>query len=179
MSTKIEGRTSSYDLIDDIVETSSSLSNRKSLALIDGTKILSNRNHSSYSNLPSLFNKTKFEQIDNSTISLTNEVRDRLHLSLPRSNSSLILMSNDDRRKELDLIIKSLYDGKLLTTNNDDRPSSEVSEQSFYMLSKGPLTTTTSKNREESKHHMDVRILIERFSGLCPEMARPLPKSKS
>lgn len=151
MSTKIQGRSSRHDLIDDIVESS----NKKSLVLIDGTKILPNRNYSSYSNLPSLFNKSKFEQTDNSVVSITNDYRDRLHLTLPRSNSSLILMNNDERRKEIDLIIKNLYDGKLLTTNNDDRSLSDISEPRVHMFNKGLIL---SKNHEEHKHHIDVRI---------------------
>ena len=156
MLTKTEGRSSRHDLIDDIVETSSPVPSRKSSALIDGTKILPNRNYSSYSNIPSLYNKSKFEQIDN----FTNEVRDRRHLTLPRSNSSLLLMSNDDRRKEIDLIIKHLYDGKLLIPNNDDRPASEVSEPSIHMLHKASMATTIHKNHEETKNHIDVRLLF-------------------
>ncbi len=151
MPTKIEGRSTRHDLIDDIVEaptSSSLLSNSISSFRMDGSKPLANRNFSSYSNIPTLFNnKPKLEQTDNpmrtSTSALTDEIRDRLNLTIPRSNSSST-MRNDERRKELDLVLKHLYDGKLLTTLNDDRASSDISEQSIPILSKGPTTTTTT-----------------------------------
>ena len=155
MSTKIEGQPSHHDLIDDIIE--SPAYNPISLFLIDGSKVIQNRN---YSNLPSVFNRSKFEQTDNSsTITLSNELRERLHLALPRSNQPIIMMSNDERRKEIDLILKHLHDGKLLTTMNDDRPFSEVSESPIQMLSKFKGSTTLFERDEESKNNMDVRIL--------------------
>ncbi|CAF4951784.1 unnamed protein product, partial [Rotaria sp. Silwood1] len=156
MPTKIEGRSSRQDLIDDIVEAPSSssfMSTSNSSMMIDGSKTLPSRNYSSYSNIPSLFNnKTKNEQI-NHTTTLTHELRDRLHLTLPRSNSSSTMISNDERRRELDLVLKHLYDGKLLTSMNDDRPSSDVSDSSIPILSKGPITrtTTTIKNDDDNK----------------------------
>jgi hypothetical protein len=161
MPTKVEGRSSRHDLIDDIVEppsASSFASNSISSFMMDGSKTLPNRTFSSYSNIPTLFNnKSKYEQTDNSTATttaLTNELRDRLHLTLPRSNSSTTMISNDERRKELDLVLKHLYDGKLLTSMNDDRPSSDISESVIPILSRAPIsmtTTTTIKSDEESK----------------------------
>jgi len=141
MPTIFEGRSSYNDLIDDIVESPSS-----SYPI----KTIQNRN---YSSVPSSLHKT-----DNPPIIRTNEHRDRLHLPLPRSNSSLIMMSNDERRKEIDLIIKHLYDGKLITPINDDYPPLDDTEPSIHMLSKEPLTTTTMKTNKEN--HVDVRILI-------------------
>lgn len=160
MPTKIEGRSSRHDLIDDIVEAPSSsifASNSISSFLMDGSKTSPNKTHSSYSNIPNLFNnKSKFEQPDNST-TLTNELRDRLHLTLPRSNSSSTMISNDERRRELDLVLKHLYDGKLLTSMNDDRPLSETSEASIPILSRAPITTTTStKHDDENKINLEV-----------------------
>jgi hypothetical protein len=141
MSTIFERRSSYNDLIDDIVESPSS-----SYPI----KTVQNRNHSS---VPSSLHKT-----DNPPITRTNEHRDRIHLPLPRSNSSLIMMNNDERRKEIDLIIKNLYDGKLITTTNDDYPPLDDSEPSIHMLNKEPLTTTTMKTDKEN--NIDVRILI-------------------
>ena len=158
MPTKLEGRSSRHDLIDDIVEapaTSSFGSNSVSSFMMDGSKTLPNKNYSSYSNIPSLFsNKSKHEPSDNST-AVAAELRDRLHLTLPRSNSSSTMISNDERRKELDLVLKRLYDGKLLTSMNDDRPSPDQSEASIPILSRAPVTVTTSSHKlefdEESK----------------------------
>jgi hypothetical protein len=159
MPTKIEGRSSSrHDLIDDIVEAPSSTSyasNSTSSFMMDASKTLPNRSYSSYSNIPALFNnKTKLEQNENSSTTLTNELRDRLHLTLPRSHSSSTMMSNDERRKELDLVLKHLYDGKLLTSMNDDRPSSDISDSSIPILTKGSIITTSStmkNNDDENK----------------------------
>ena len=150
MPTKIEGRSTRHDLIDDIVETSTSTSFASSF-LMDGTKTLPAKSYSSYSNIPTLFNqKSKLDQNDNLT--LTNELRDRFHLTLPRSNSSSAMISNDERRKELDLVLKHLYDGKLLTTMNDDRASSDRSEASIQTLTRAPVTTTTNiKSDEDDK----------------------------
>jgi hypothetical protein len=172
MPTKIEGRSSRHDLIDDIVEAPSSssyASNSTSAFIMDASKTLPNRSYSSYSNIPALFNnKSKFEQSESSTTTnttLTNELRDRLHLTLPRSNSSSTMISNDERRKELDLVLKHLYDGKLLTSMNDDRPASDLSDSSIPMLTKGPMTTTTTtiKNDDENKiniGNIDVSLLL-------------------
>ena len=170
MPTKIEGKSSRQDLIDDIVETPSSLQ-----YMIDASKSLPNMSYSRYSSIPSLFNgKSKLEQnstanttTTTSTSTLASELRDRLHLTLPRSSSSSTMLSNDERRKELDLVLKHLYDGKLLTSMHDDRPASEISEPSIPLLSKGPITTTTTtsamKSDDDSKTQMpgiDVRILL-------------------
>jgi len=144
MSTRIERRSLRDDLIDDIVEPSAS-HNPISSFFIDSVTIPHNR---SYSSLPLSFNKTKFEQ--------TNDHRDRSHLISSRGNSSHT-MSNDERRKEIDLIIKHVYDGKLLTANTNDRTASDNSEPLMHMLSRGAITTTTIKNDEESKNH-DVSV---------------------
>ncbi|CAF0813168.1 unnamed protein product [Rotaria sordida] len=179
MPTKIEGRSLRQDLIDDIVEAPSSssfMSSSASSILVDNSKSLPNRNYSSYSNIPSLFNnKTKNEQTDRTTI-LTNELRDRLHLTLPRSSSSSTMISNDERRRELDLVLKHLYDGKLLTSMNDDRPSSDISESSIPILSKGPITKTTTtmiKNDDDNKinvGNMEILSLDDDCTSLQREL---------
>lgn len=176
MPTRTDARLSSHDLIDDIVEappSSAIMSRSVSSAMMDASKTVTNRNYSSYSNIPSLFNgKSKLEQTDNASSMLTNELRDRLHLTLPRSNSSIVMMSNDERRKELDLVLKHLYDGKLLTSMQDDRPSSEISELSIPMLSKAPITKTSStltKSDDDSKHNVgniEVSLLLLFFFDL-------------
>ena len=177
MPTKLEGRPSRHDLIDDIVEAPSSssfVSNSVSSFMIDGSKTMPNRNYSSYSNIPTLFssnNKPKLEKTSSvttatATATLSNELRDRLQMNLPRSSSSSTMMSNDERRKELDLVLKHLYDGKLLTSMNDDRPSSDLSEPSTPFLAKGPLTTTNShnKHREDDNQmnlgNLEVSLLL-------------------
>lgn len=160
MLSKTEGRLTTSDLIDDIIDPPASSFNLSALRSKEGLKSLKSRSFSSYSNIPSLFNKSKNDNTDNSIISLTNEFHDRPPLSLNRSNSSYITMSNDDRRKEIDMIIKHLYDGKLLPTTNDDRATSDISETSGHALSKGPITTTTTpmsiiKNDEDNKSHVE------------------------
>jgi len=165
MPTKIEGRSSHQDLIDDIVEPSASVSfasNSVSTLIMDGSKTLPNKTFSSYSNIPTLFvnQKTKLDQQDN--LALTSELRDRLHLTLPRSSSSSTMMSNDERRKELDLVLKHLYDGKLLTNMNEDRMSSDLTETMMPTLSRAPITTTTShRNEEENKLSLGNLDVIE------------------
>ncbi|CAF1217632.1 unnamed protein product [Adineta steineri] len=165
MPTKIEGRPTRHDLIDDIVEASSSSSltipNSISSFMMDGVKTLPNRNYSSYSNIPTLFNnKSKLEQNDNSEKSstLADELRDRLNLTLPRSNSSSTMRNNDERRKELDMVLKHLYDGKLLTQLNDDRASSDTSEHSIPKLTKGQTTSTSTmmKMDDDDDNKMNV-----------------------
>ena len=171
MPTKIEGRSSRHDLIDDIVEAPASspfVSNSVSSFSMDTSKALANRNYSSYTNIPTLFNtKSKLDKastLTSGTNTLTSELRDRLHLSLPRSTSSSTMMSNDERRKELDLVLKHLYDGKLLTAMNDDRPSSEISEPSTPMLTKAPITTTTSIGKFDDDPRMNLGNLeVSRF----------------
>lgn len=134
MSTKFEGRSLHHDLIDDIVESPSSYP----------MKTIQNRTFSPYSSLPSSIHKTT-----SSPLTMTNELRDRLQLTLPRSNSSLIMMNNDDRRKEIDQIIKHLYDGKLISTINDDHPPPPPPSDNFESL-------TTIKTEKEN---IDVSIL--------------------
>jgi hypothetical protein len=71
------------------------------------------------------------------------------------------MISNDERRKELDLVLKHLYDGKLLTTMNDDRASSEISESSIQTLTRTPITTTTTfKSDDDHKINVEVITLI-------------------
>ncbi|CAF2036201.1 unnamed protein product [Rotaria magnacalcarata] len=184
MPTKIEGRSSSHDLIDDIVEAPSSssfMSNSISSTMMDTSKILPARHYSSYSNLPSLFNnKSKLEQTDGSSTLLTNELRDRLHLTLPRSSSSSTMVSNDERRKELDLVLKHLYDGKLLTSMHDDRPSSDISEATIPMLTKGPITKTTTtiiKSDDESKHNVGSIEMLS-LDDDCTSLQRELQEKE-
>lgn len=169
MPTKIEGRLSSssrHDVIEDIVEApSSAVAKFTSQSITSfqmdgggGSRTLPNRIYSSYTNLPTLFStksNVEQQQIDSST-TVTNELRDRLHLTLPRSNSSSTMMSNDERRKELDLILKQLYDGKLLTSMHDDRPSSEMSESSIRHMSKGPLTMTNSTIKSDNENKITI-----------------------
>ena len=168
MPTKLEGRPSRHDLIDDIVEAPSSstfASNSVSSFMADGSKTMPNRTYSSYTNIPTLFssnnNKPKLEKTASVTAATTtttfsNDLRDRFQLNLPRSNSSSTMMSNDERRKELDLVLKHLYDGKLLTSINDDRPSSDLSEPSTPFLAKGPMTTTNTHMKREDDNQMNL-----------------------
>ena len=174
MPTRIEGRPSRQDLIEDIVEapnsTAAFVSNSASSFLMDGTKSLGNRTYSSYSNIPTLFNtKGKMEKSSAlpptgsrtlTTASTTADLRDRLHLTLPRSSSSSTMMSHDERRKELDLVLKHLYDGKLLTTMHDDRAGSDHSEPLTPFLSKAPITTTSTslKNDDDLRTNIEVKI---------------------
>lgn len=170
MSAKADKRLSPHDYIDDIIEIPTSSSNFLSSKLKDGMKIYQNRN---YLSTPSLFEKSKHEQIDNLLIPVANDIRDRTSLMSGHSNLSSNVLSNDDRRKEIDFIIKHLYDGKLLTIN-DERVASDVSEQSMRMLTKGPITTTsTGKNDDERRSslgNIDVRILLhssKTLSHIC------------
>lgn len=150
MPAKNEGRATRQDLIDDVVEapsTASFHSNSVSSFVMEATKAGPARSYSSYSNIPTLFNgKSRGESADALTRSsvLTDELRDRLNLTLPRSNSSSAVRNNDERRKDLDIVLKHLHDGKLLTSLNDDRASSDASEHSIPILTKGPTTTTTA-----------------------------------
>jgi hypothetical protein len=157
MPTKIEGRSSRHDLIDDIVEAPPSSSSFASHSipsfLMDASKTVPTKTYSSYSNIPTLFNNKSNE---NSNSTLTNELRDRLHLTLPRSNSSSTMISNDERRKELDLVLKHLYDGKLLTAMNDDRPGSDISDASAPILTRAPITTTTTKVQRDDESKLNV-----------------------
>ncbi|CAF1989176.1 unnamed protein product [Rotaria magnacalcarata] len=140
MSTKVEKRSSFQDLIDDIIESPLSVYPIYSRLKDGGSKVFQNRNQTSRT---SLFDKSKYEQIDNLMPTVTNDFRDRAAGTLPYSNSSTNTMSNEERRKEIDFIIKNLYDGKL-STINDDRTVSDVSEKSMSVLSKGPITKTAT-----------------------------------
>jgi hypothetical protein len=132
MSSKYEGHSSHYDLIDDLIESPSSTYPRKTSP---------NRIYSNYSSLPSSLNKT-----EQSSLKRTIELRDRLHSTLPRSNSSLLMMNNDQRRKEIDMIIKNLYDGKLMTTTPDDH--SEV------------VPNKNEKDNKTTVENLDVRMKV-------------------
>ena len=138
MSTKFEGRSSYHEIIDDIVDTPTSAFNP--------IKILPNRTYSTYTSLPTALNK-----IDQQSIKIPHELRDRLQLTIPRSNSSVIMMNNDERRKEIDLILKHLYDGKLITSLNDD-----------HLVSNGSDTPIikTEKGRKPSIESLDVSIFL-------------------
>ncbi|CAM4962931.1 unnamed protein product [Rotaria socialis] len=157
MSTKVEKRSSLHDLIDDIIESPLSSYPIYSRLKDGGSKAFQNRNQTSRT---SLFDKSKYEKIDNLIPTITNDFRDRAVGTLPYSNSSTNTMSNEERRKEIDFIIKHLYDGKL-STINDDRAVSDVSEKSMSVLSKGPITKTTTttaailKNDDRRKNSID------------------------
>ncbi|CAF4656958.1 unnamed protein product, partial [Rotaria socialis] len=157
MSTKVEKRSSLHDLIDDIIESPLSSYPIYSRLKDGGSKVFQNRNQTSRT---SLFDKSKYEKIDNLIPTITNDFRDRAVGTLPYSNSSTNTMSNEERRKEIDFIIKHLYDGKL-STINDDRAVSDVSEKSMSVLSKGPITKTTTttaailKNDDRRKNSID------------------------
>ncbi|CAF1399334.1 unnamed protein product [Adineta ricciae] len=188
MVTKTEGRASHRDLIDDIVEAPSAASfhsNSASSFTMEGVKTLPARNYSSYSNIPTLFNnsnKSKSEQSEHSsrTTVLTDELRDRLNLTLPRSSSSTTVRNTDERRKELDIVLKHLYDGKLLTSLNDDRASSETSEHSIPVLTKGPLTATASiafKADDETKLNVENLDLLS-YDGDATSLQRELQEKE-
>ena len=175
MPTKIEGRAPRHDVIDDIVEAPSAASfhsNSVSSFMMDGVKAVPARSFSSYSNIPTLFNnKSKSEQTESSArpTVLTDELRDRLNLTLPRSNSSSTMRNNDERRKELDIVLKHLYDGKLLTSLNDDRASSDVSDHSIPILSKGPTNNTLAMRADEDNkttaENLDVSLITREHSS--------------
>ncbi|CAF0875413.1 unnamed protein product [Adineta steineri] len=166
MSNKHDRRLLRDDLIDDMIEPpilSSTLNNpAASSFFIDSAKITQNRNYPSY---PLVFNKPKFEQTDSSIKTIKNDQRDRSQIkSSSRIIPSSLLISNDERRKEIDRIIKNLYDGKLLTANNDDLSLSDNSESQIHSLSRGATTfsatttaatttTTAVKTDEESKNN--------------------------
>lgn len=134
-STKLEGRLFHYEQIDDIIETS---------------KIFAPRTYSSYSNIPSLLQpKTKFlDQSDPD--GLNKDFRDRFHSALPRSASSSLMINPDERRKELDQILKHLYEGKRLKSIQDDRPSSGSSDSSVRVGERS-LVPSMTKLDDETK----------------------------
>lgn len=162
MSNRFENRNSSrHDLIDDIVEAPATTngvgSNSSSSFNNDPSRSLPNRTYSSYSSIPTLFNnKGKNEKSSNG---ISAELRDRLQLTLPRSNSSSTMMTNDERRRELDLLLKHLHDGKLLTQMNDDRALSETSEPSTPVLTKAPITTTSSIGKTDEDNRINLTNL--------------------
>lgn len=150
MSNRNERRSLRDDIIEDIVDPSprASATTPISSFVIDSVKISQNQN---YSSLPLLFNKP-------------NDHRDRSHHLLSSCrNSSSLTMSNDERRKEIDLIIKHLYDGKLLTATTDDRTASDNSEPSIPTLSRRAIITTTTAttktgNSDEESKTQDVSV---------------------
>lgn len=137
MSSQFQGRPTRFDLIEDLVDAPSSTYSRK---------ILSQRTYSNYSSLPAALNKHEYPPSPSRKI--TAELRDRLQLTLPRSNSSSIMMNNDERRRELDLLIKQLYDGKIISSITDDQHQSETR----------PLTSNKHE-KEISNNHLEVRTI--------------------
>ena len=131
MSSQFQGRATRFDLIEDLVDSPSSAFPRK---------ILSHRMHSNYSSLPNSLNKHEYPPSTN--------LRDRFHLTYSRSNSSSVMMNNDERRKELDLLIKHLYDGKLISTITDDHQHSSSINQSETK----PLTRINHKKKNSNKN---------------------------
>ena len=156
MPAKVEGKPSCQDLIDDIVEPSPSAFHAvSSSSFIDGSRTAPpNRTYASYSNLPSLFNsgstKSKFDPLEHLAGGLIHDVRDRFQLALPRSNSSSLMLNGDERRKELDLLLKHLYGGKMLPSINDERPSSDISDASTRRAANSDDESRTVRNAEVS-----------------------------
>ena len=170
MSSKIDRRLLRDDFIDDIVEQPSLSNPPVPSFFIDGAKITQNRNYPSF---PLVFNKPKLEQTDNPSMTLKNDHRERSQVPLSHANSSALLMSNDERRREIDRIIKHLYDGKLLTATHDDLEGSDNFELPIQTFSRRTTTTTmttstiptttttpTVKTDEESKNN-EVSVLIK------------------
>ena len=158
MPAKVEGKPSCQDLIDDIVEPSPSAFHAVlSSSFIDGSRAApANRTYASYSNLPSLFNsgstKSKFDPLEHLAGGLLNDARDRFQqLALPRSNSSSLMLNGDERRKELDLLLKHLYGGKMLPSINDERPTSDISDASTRRV-----TATNSDDESRTVRNTDV-----------------------
>lgn len=130
MSNRFQGRTPRFDLIDDLIDSTAIIHQRKPPS--------SNRTYSNYSSLPISLNKT--DQSSSST-----KLPDRLHLPFARSDSSSIMSNNDERRKELDLLLKHLYDGKLISTINGSHSDA--------------ITTTANKQEKENSTNLEVRTI--------------------
>ena len=128
MSSQFQGRLPRFDLIDDLIDSSASSYQRK---------LLSHRSYSNYSSLPAALNKN--EQ------SSSGKLPDRLRLPFSRSDSSSIMSNNNERRKELDLLLKHLYDGKLISTINGDHHSESI--------------TTSTKQEKETSNNLEVKII--------------------
>jgi hypothetical protein len=148
---KLEGRLFHYEQIDDI---------------IDSSKMFAPRTYSSYSSIPSLLQpKTKFlDQSDPD--GLNKDFRDRYHSALPRSVSSSLMINPDERRKELDQILKQLYEGKRLKSIQDDRPSSGSSDSSVR-ASKRSLMSNMIQLDDETKTPRNSDVSRAQFSGDC------------
>ncbi|UJR22529.1 hypothetical protein I4U23_025578 [Adineta vaga] len=131
MTNKVERRLLRDDLVDDIVDQQQPVSHsNKSSYFIDSTKKTQNRPYSSF---PYAFNKPKCDQDDRLQLSST---------SSSRIHPSSMLMSNDERRKEIDRIIQHLYNGKLLTTTTSDEfSSSETSDPPIRMFNQPPTNS--------------------------------------
>lgn len=128
MTSQFQGRPSRFDLIDDLIDSSAGGYQRK---------LHSHRTYSNYSSLPAALNKNE--------PSSSSKPSDRVRLPFARSDSSSIMSNNDDRRKELDLLLKHLYDGKLISTINGDHHSEAI--------------TTSSKQEKVNSNHLEVRII--------------------
>ncbi|CAF1544321.1 unnamed protein product [Adineta ricciae] len=137
MSNQFERRPLHDDLIDDIIEHQTVPQSNKSSYFLDSAKTTQNRTHES---LPTVFNRPKFDPSEHSFIPVKAE-RPQIAASTSRIQPSSILMSNDERRKEIDRIIQHLYNGKLLTNNNEEFSGSESSEPPVRILTKEPTAT--------------------------------------
>ncbi|CAF1242450.1 unnamed protein product, partial [Didymodactylos carnosus] len=161
MPTKSEHRLG-REVIDDIVDkptnpfTSHSTlaldytntnNNSLSKTLPSSLNSLNQRTYSSFTNLPSMY-KSATNLLTSST---TTELRDRLHLTLPRSSSSTTAsiqqqsLSNDERRKELEMIIRSLYE-KTDTNNDEQQQFNGNLDSHFSMKSTNQDQTLNSNN---------------------------------
>ncbi|CAF0775250.1 unnamed protein product, partial [Didymodactylos carnosus] len=142
MPTRTEHRFG-HEVIDDIVDKPTNLFTSHSTSSFDYnninnnplSKTLSNalnsssnqRTYSSFTNIPSLYkSETNF---------LPSSTTDRLHLTLPRSNSSTTAnihqqsLSNDERQKELKMVLKNLY--SKTNINNDEQQQQQQQQQQF------------------------------------------------
>jgi hypothetical protein len=118
----------------------------------------SHRIYSSYSNL--------ITSCDQASESMNRAIHFRRHLTLPRSTSSSILIDANERRKELDLLLKQISNGKLLNTVDDHRSSSDISDLSGS-TSKQSLATTTMKSEHDSRlprGNLSVRLIRVAFT---------------
>lgn len=137
MSNQFERRLPHDDLIDDLIEQQTIPQSNKSSYFLDSAKITQNRTHAS---LPTVLNRPKFDPSEHSFIPVKAE-RSQITASTSRIQPSSILISNDERRKEIDRIIQHLYNGKILTSNNEEFSGSEASEPPVRILTKEPTGT--------------------------------------
>ena len=148
-ATKLEGRLFHYEQVDDIIESS---------------KMFAPRTYASYSNIPALL-QPKTKLLDQSDPDgLNKDFRDRFHSVLPRSASSSLMINPDERRKELDQILKHLYEGKRLKSIHDDRPSSGSSDSSVRARKRSAVNSMI-KLDDETKTPRDSDVRRVQFSS--------------